>query len=174
MNALVSHIESKNAEMQKWIDEDPKNRFGGMLVTDPAHWAEYEIYTPAQLDRYLDGETLYEMISYCHSKSYARTVLANLSNVSDEEFKKEMDYWSKASDAHAEEEAEAEKASINEFEKRVSDTIESGAGDRTTALRWIMQAENMENEHDAGYICYCLNLPYSYEKEFQPLIKEVA
>ena len=80
---LVKHIEAKNAKMQKWIDEDPKNRFGGMLVTDPAHWAEYEIYTPAQLDRYLDGESLYETISYCTSKSYARSVIADLSDVSD-------------------------------------------------------------------------------------------
>ena len=122
--------------------------------------------THRSIDRHLDGET-YEMISLCKS------VLPNVATA-DEEFKKEMDYWSKASDAHAEEEAEAEKASINEFEKRVSDTIESGAGDRTTALRWIMQAENMENEHDAGYICYCLNLPYSYEKEFEQFVKRVA
>ena len=171
---LVKHIEAKNAEMQKWIDEDPKNRFGGMLVTDPAHWAEYKIYTPAQLDRYLDETTLYEMVSYCTSKSYARHVVANTDGISDEEFKKEMDYWSKESDAHAKEEAEAEKNNIKEFEDRVTDTIKSGAGNRETALRWIMQAENMENEYDAGYICYCLNLPYSYEKEFQPLIKEVA
>ncbi len=174
MNALVSHIEAKNAKMQKWIDKDPNNRFGGMLVTDPAHWAEYKIYTPAELDRYLDGETLYEMISYCTSKSYARHVLGDLDGVSDEEFQKEMDYWSKQADAHSEQEAKEQKARVEEFEKRVNDTINAGAGDRVTALRWIMQSENMDNERDAGYICYCLNLPYSYEKEFQPLIKEVA
>ena len=171
---LVKHIEAKNAKMQKWIDEDPKNRFGGMLVTDPAHWAEYEIYTPAQLDRYLDGESLYETISYCTSKSYARSVIADLSDVSDEEFQKEVDYWSKQADIQFKEEKEAEKARVEEFEKRVTDTINAGAGDRATAIRWIVQAENMENEHDAGYICYCLNLPYSYEKDFQPLIKRVA
>jgi hypothetical protein len=37
-----------------------------------------------------------------------------------------------------------------------------------------MQAENMEDEYDAGYICYSLHIPYSYQKEFEPLIKEVA
>ena len=172
MNALVSHIESKNAEMQKWIDEDPKNRFGGMLVTDPAHWAEYKIYTPAQLDRYLDETTLYEMISSCASKSYARTVLSR--DMTDEEFKKEMDYWSKENEEQfARDKAEQEK-NVKEFEARITDLISSGAGNRETALRWIMQAENMEDEHDAGYICYCLNIPYSYQKEFEPLIKEVA
>jgi hypothetical protein len=172
MNALVSHIEKMNAKTQLWIDEDPKNRFGGMLVTDPAHWAEYKIYTPAQLDRYLDETTLYEMISSCASKSYARTVLSR--DMTDEEFKKEMDYWSKENEEQfARDKAEEEK-NVKEFEARITDLISSGAGNRETALRWIMQAENMEDEHDAGYICYCLNIPYSYQKEFEPLIKEVA
>jgi hypothetical protein len=172
MNALVSHIEKMNAKTQLWIDEDPKNRFGGMLVTDPAHWAEYKIYTPAQLDRYLDETTLYEMISSCASKSYARTVLSR--DMTDEEFKKEMDYWSKENEEQfARDKAEEEK-NVKEFEARITDLISSGAGNRETALRWIMQAENMEDEHDAGYICYCLHIPYSYQKEFEPLIKEVA
>ena len=172
MNTLVSHIEKMNAKTQLWIDEDPKNRFGGMLVTDPAHWAEYKIYTPAQLDRYLDETTLYEMISSCASKSYARTVLSR--DMTDEEFKKEMDYWSKENEEQfARDKAEQEK-NVKEFEARITDLISSGAGNRETALRWIMQAENMEDEHDAGYICYCLNIPYSYQKEFEPLIKEVA
>ena len=73
---LVTHIEAKNAEMQQWIDEDPKNRFGGMLVTDPAHWAEYGVTTPKELDRYLDEQTLYEMVSYATSTvSYTHLTL---------------------------------------------------------------------------------------------------
>ena len=172
MNALVSHIEKMNAKTQLWIDEDPKNRFGGMLVSDPAHWAEYKIYTPAQLDRYLDETTLYEMISSCTSKSYARTVLSR--DMTDEEFKKEMDYWSKENEEQfARDKAEEEK-NVKEFEARITDLISSGAGNRETALRWIMQAENMEDESDAGYICYSLHIPYSYQKEFEPLIKRVA
>ena len=44
MNALV-HTLTKNAEMQKWIDEDPKNRFGGMLVTDLHIGQNMKLYT---------------------------------------------------------------------------------------------------------------------------------
>ncbi len=163
---LVKHIEAKNAEMQKWIDEDPKNRFGGMLVTDPAHWAEYKIYTPAQLDRYLDETTLYEMVSYCTSKSYARHVVANTDGISDEEFKKEMDYWSTQADETAKEEAESTKQRITEFEAQIKHTIAAGAGDRATAIRWILDGEGLSKEKDMGYICYSMNLPYSFEKEF--------
>ena len=64
-----------------------------------------------------------------------------------------MDYWLKASsaDAYAEEEAEAEKVTRATNLRSEFDTIELAVRP-TTALRWIMQAENMENEHDAGYI----------------------
>lgn len=170
MNALVSHLEAINAKTQKWMDENPGS-WGGMIVTDPAHWAEYGVYTVEDFKRYELETYIYEG----HKDAFGtKGRHYDFKNMTMEELKAEADYISKAVKNAMEEEAEAEKASVNEFEKRVSDTIASGAGDRTTALRWIMQAENMENEHDAGYICYCLNLPYSYEKEFQPFIKEVA
>ena len=44
MNALVKHIEELNAKTQKWMDENPGS-WGGMIVTDPAHWAEYGVHT---------------------------------------------------------------------------------------------------------------------------------
>ena len=34
MNALVKHIEGINAKTQAWIDEDPGNRWAGMITTD--------------------------------------------------------------------------------------------------------------------------------------------
>jgi len=170
MNALVSHLEAINAKTQKWMDENPGS-WGGMIVTDPAHWAEYGVYTVEDFKRYELETYIYEG----HKDAFGTNGRHyDFKNMTMEELKAEADYISKAVKNAMEEEAEAEKASVNEFEKRVSDTIESGAGDRTTALRWIMQAENMENEYDAGYICYCLNLPYSYEKEFEQFVKRVA
>ena len=170
MNALVSHLEAINAKTQKWMDENPGS-WGGMIVTDPAHWAEYGVYTVEDFKRYELETYIYEG----HKDAFGtKGRHYDFKNMTMEELKAEADYISKAVKNAMEEEAEAEKASVNEFEKRVSDTIESGAGDRTTALRWIMQAENMENEYDAGYICYCLNLPYSYEKEFEQFVKRVA
>ena len=50
---LVKHIEAINSQKQEWADQDPANRFVGMLVTVPSHWADYDIYTPEEFDRYL-------------------------------------------------------------------------------------------------------------------------
>lgn len=169
---LVKHIEALNAKTQKWIDEDPSNRFGGMLVTDPAHWADYGVSTPAELDRYLDEQTLYEMVSYATSKSYARHVVSESSTLSNEEFQKEMDYWSNQADETAKEEAEATTQRVTEFEAQVKHTIAAGAGDKETAIRWIVDGEGLGNEKDMGYICYSLGLPYSMEKEFESILNK--
>ena len=50
---LIKHIEAINSQKQEWADQDPSNRFVGMLVTVPSHWAEYDVYTPEEFDRYL-------------------------------------------------------------------------------------------------------------------------
>lgn len=59
----------------------------------------------------------------------------------------------------------AEQAeAIVRFEARVQSTIESGAKDRETAIRWIRTAEEAEFNDD-DYLCYCLGLPYGYFKK---------
>ena len=60
MKELIKHIEAINAKTQKWIDEDPTNRWAGMITTDPEHWKEYGITTPAQYDRYMLEQAVYE------------------------------------------------------------------------------------------------------------------
>jgi hypothetical protein len=52
---LREYIEGLNAETAKWVAEAP-GRWAGQLVTDPDHWAEYEIFTPSQLEDYFDAE----------------------------------------------------------------------------------------------------------------------
>jgi hypothetical protein len=44
------------------------------------------------------------------------------------------------------------------------------AGSREDAIRWLIQAEGLDEERDPGYICYNLGLPYSMEKIFAPII----
>lgn len=57
-------------------------------------------------------------------------------------------------------EQEEQKVSIEEFEKRVKETIELGAGNRETAIKWIH--ESMETDGDSEFLCYKLGLPYGY------------
>ena len=53
-----------------------------------------------------------------------------------------------------------EAAAIVRFEARIVDLIAIGAKDRTTAIRWISEAEDCDS--DMSYLCYCLGLPYQY------------
>ena len=55
---------------------------------------------------------------------------------------------------------EAETKAIFSFEKRVDDLIFSGAKDRSTAIRWIHEAEDTQGDDE--YLSYTLGLPYQY------------
>ena len=50
---LVKHINAINAVSEAWVAEDPEHRVAGELVTTPDHWAECDVYTPEEFDRYL-------------------------------------------------------------------------------------------------------------------------
>lgn len=60
-----------------------------------------------------------------------------------------------------EEEEELQRLAIVDFEKTVTDTIANGAGNRTTALKWLMDAEEDDFLTD-NYFCYTYGLPYNY------------
>jgi hypothetical protein len=60
------------------------------------------------------------------------------------------------------EEKRAQEQAAQRFEKRIEDTITSGAGDRQTALRWIHQAEDTNGDDE--FLCYSLGLPFNYIK----------
>ena len=57
-------------------------------------------------------------------------------------------------------EAAREDAAAVKFEKNVDTIIATGAGDRKTALRWILDANDSTDDPD--YLCCTLGLPYGY------------
>ena len=54
----------------------------------------------------------------------------------------------------------AEAEAVTKFEQHVTNTICMGAGNRETALRWIMDASDANGDWD--YLCWDLGLPYQY------------
>ena len=66
-----------------------------------------------------------------------------------------------------EEERQHQAYCAEKFEKRVATTIELGAKDRETALRWIYQADCGDDNgfYDWDYLCYHNGLEYGYFKE---------
>ena len=63
------------------------------------------------------------------------------------------------------EEEEQERAiAIHVFEGHITELMLDHGLDRTDAIRWIFQANDIDPS-DPDYLCYTLNLPYGYIKE---------
>ncbi len=70
----------------------------------------------------------------------------------------------------------ARQRSIDEFEATIARTIELGASDRATAIRWFIEGypDFDSSWHSGEYLCWELNIPYNYAKEFDPIINAMA
>jgi hypothetical protein len=56
-----------------------------------------------------------------------------------------------------------EKESVVVLEKRIASLLQSGAHNRSMAIRWIAEAE--ECNGDMEYLCFLVGVPYGYFKE---------
>jgi len=78
-----------------------------------------------------------------------------------EAWEKEFEYLRRVCEDNETEETLRQNESIITFEKTVSDTIKSGAGNRETAILWLKDADELSG-HDDNYFEYCNDLPYGY------------
>jgi len=162
MQELMAHIKAENIKTKAWVAEDPKNRWAGLYPEDEAHWVERGITTLEALER----DELECYIYDAHKTAFGvKGRHYKFSEMSLQELKDEADYISKACDEQLELEAKMEKEATERFEASVAE-YQKMAGSRKDAIRWVLQAEGLEDERDPGYICYSLGLPYSMEKEF--------
>ena len=162
MQELMAHIKAENVKTKAWVAEDPKNRWAGLYPEDEAHWVERGITTLEALER----DELECYIYDAHKTAFGvKGRHYNFKAMSLQELKDEADYISKACDEQLELEAKMEKEATERFEASVAE-YQKMAGSRKDAIRWVLQAEGLEDERDPGYICYSLGLPYSMEKEF--------
>jgi len=162
MQELMAHIKAENIKTKAWVAEDPKNRWAGLYPEDEAHWVERGITTLEALER----DELECYIYDAHKTAFGvKGRHYDFKAMSLEELKAEADYISRACDEQLELEARMEKEATERFEASVAE-YQQMAGSRKDAIRWLLQAEGLEDERDPGYICYSLGLPYSMEKEF--------
>ena len=162
MQELMAHIKAENIKTKAWVAEDPKNRWAGLYPEDEAHWVERGITTLEALER----DELECYIYDAHKTAFGvKGRHYRFSEMSLQELKDEADYISRACDEQMELEARMEKEATERFEASVAE-YQKMAGSRKDAIRWLLQAEGLEDERDPGYICYSLGLPYSMEKEF--------
>lgn len=97
-------------------------------------------------------------------------------NASDDEKQEIWDDLCKALERAIQEEKEQEEFAVIQFNDRVAKVIASGASDRETAIRWIIQSMDFD-EYDLMYggdkVCYELGLPYSMQIEFDEICKNM-
>ena len=158
---LLEHLKNMNAKSKERMAKEP-GLWIGMITEDLDHWKSYGITTPAQLDRYFLETDVYEM----HKDAYGvKGRHYNFKEMSNEDLEKELDSLCKVAKESAEQEKKWEEKAYDDFMKRVEETKTYGdCKTQADAIRWILQAEGLDKEKDAGYICY--NFGLNYDKEY--------
>lgn len=88
MSALLQHLQSLNAKTKLWVEEDPTNRFAGLLTEDVSYWASMGITTVEQFEHYMLVNDVFEATrsAFDYKPSWG-----HLNSLSDEDLKKELD-----------------------------------------------------------------------------------
>ena len=104
------------------------------------------------------------VISDLHKDAYgfrpSESFWSDWLSYSNDEKQKVWDWMVVRVEESIDEEAREQQASIARFEALVAKNIEVGAGDRETALRWIMDASDCDGDWER--LCYKRNLPFNY------------
>ena len=157
---LLEHIKNINAKSKKWMEENPGS-WAGMVTEDIKYWNDQGIFTVEDYERDSLITSVYEM----HKDAYGvKGRHYNFKEMSNEDLQKELDHLCEVAKREREIEKRYEESAYQTFLKRIAEAMKLGAETKEDAIKWILQAEGLENEKDAGYICYQLGL--SYDKEY--------
>lgn len=85
-----------------------------------------------------------------------------LQTATDDQKQAEWDSLLKSLEATIARENEMEQEAIARFEAAVAATIAAGAGDRATAVKWLMDAEGDQYVADVNYFEWSQGIPYGY------------
>lgn len=147
MNALVKHIEELNAKTQAWVDANPGS-WAGMITTDLDHWAEYGIHTVEDFERYQLETSIYEG----HKDAFGvKGRHYDFASMTIEQLREEAAWIDEQAQAAYEREKAQEEAGLVSFKELVQRTIEMGAGDEETALRWLTQNDTFYHGQDVEH-----------------------
>jgi hypothetical protein len=160
MKTLLEHIKQINAESKKWMDENPGS-WAGMVPEDIKFWNDQGIFTVEDYERDSLITSVYEM----HKEAYGvKGRHYNFKQMSNKDLEKELEHLCEVAKREREIEQREEEKSYKKFEDQITQMMKHGAGNRDIAIKWILEAEGLENESDANYICY--NLGLSYDKKY--------
>ena len=112
-------------------------------------------------------EQLLSTISDLHKDVYGVRWRGDASGMSDADLQSFLDSLGESMEREIEYQRQADIEAVEQFEARIVEVIAMGAGDRETALRWIIDAHFDEDaathiEHDSYYFNYEMHLPTNY------------
>ena len=87
---------------------------------------------------------------------------ADVAHWTAEDFRKEIESLGEVIEQAEKARRQDEAQAVVRFSKRIQQVIDSGAKDRETALRWIMEADDCRGDWE--YLCYQNGLPYGFFK----------
>jgi len=70
----------------------------------------------------------------------------------------------------------AEKAAFEAFEGQIQAALLSGAADRETAIRWVVEALDLseaELTYGGEHVCFLMGIPFSYTQELDAAVAEI-
>jgi hypothetical protein len=81
--------------------------------------------------------------------------------------------------AEMDRERAAEAAALEQFEQLIADTIQFGAGNAETAIRWILEGEDFTGfdlAYGADYVAWHFGMSYSnpYRTQIQTVIDQIS
>lgn len=161
MNELEQYIKAEN-------DRYEAEGWSGRVVEDAAHWAEYGIYTIEDYQKYMISCSIDEL----HKEVYGCKLRQGWKDISMEDLEATLQSLIKSAERHREEEAQQEQEAVKDFEAKIAELIECGAGDRITAIKWLYEGEN-DRYMDQGYFEYILRIPYNYLDKDWPAVSEL-
>ena len=164
---LENYIKAENAKFAAECKAEGATMWGE-TVSDPAHWAECDVYTVEDYKRY----SLAAYISDVSKEAQGFRTRVDWKSASIEELEEDADYFSKYAAEERKLEEAREEAAVADFKELVKKTIALGARDEETALRWLTQGETFYHgqcvEH---YVYNCGILFTDYGKE---LVKKLG
>lgn len=116
----------------------------------------------------IDREAMIESWSDLHKDAYGFRPRDwdRIKNLSDADMKAEWDSMVESVEQNIEIERHAKEVASAKFEETLAEVIAAGAGDRSTAIRWLLDAtDDVMAQSDIGYFEYLNGLPYGYLEE---------
>ena len=137
------------------------------------NYANYDLTMEEPVERFKDmspmsqlvremREDIYDWILECSKTATGAKQRLDISRFSTVELERIADSWQLSADSQMDHERKMQADCRKQFEERIAEHIEMGAGDRATALRWMIQADDLEQDDDS-YCQYTWGVGYDYD-----------